>query len=125
MRFKEFFVDNRGPDSGDPDWGGPDGERSDGGPEGGGPDSKASNRRGPAWFRKPPSRFTPHKNRETNLDSYLDLISSETIKLLKTKNDLNSQNLNETQREALEKLIKDKDIVCKPADKGGLLIVID
>ena len=44
----------------------------------------------PEWMKeKKPSHFTPEKNRETHLDSYLDLITTDTLNLLKINSDEN------------------------------------
>jgi hypothetical protein len=96
MRLKEFFVDAQ-------------------------PSEKP-----PEWMKKTKgSSFTPPKHRDAHLDSYLDLINAETIKLLKIDSDSNWENMSPSQREALEKLKQDKSIIIKPADKGGALTIID
>ena len=80
----------------------------------------------PPWMKNEKvSNFTPPKNRETNLDSYLDLTNNETLKLLKTNSDEDWHNLTECQRKALEGLKKNKDLTIKSADKGGALVVMD
>ena len=89
-------------------------------------DSEDRENQNPPWMKNPKvSNFTPPKNRETNLDSYLDLVNSDTLKLLKTNNDEDWHNLTESQRQALEKLRKNKDLTIKSADKGGALTVMD
>ena len=78
------------------------------------------------WMKtKKASAFTPPKNRETNLDSYLDIVNGETMKLLKIDSDAEWKNMSENQKHALEDLKKNKDITIKPADKGGALTVMD
>ena len=80
----------------------------------------------PPWMKNERvSNFTPPKNRETNLDSYLDLTNNETLKLLKTNSDEDWHNLTEGQRQALEGLKKNKGLTIKSADKGGALVVMD
>ena len=81
----------------------------------------------PEWMKnnKKQSVFTPPRNRETNLDSYLDMINSETMDLLKINSDKHWENLTEHEKLALEKLRRDKGLIIKPADKGGALTVMD
>ena len=99
MRLKEFFVDE---------------------------DDKDKQDMAPPWMRKERvSNFTPPKNRETNLDSYLDLINNETLRLLKTNSDQDWNNLTDLQRQALEAMQKNKELTIKSADKGGALTVMD
>lgn len=70
------------------------------------------------------SHFNP-KNREANLETYLDLVSTETINLLKTNSDEHLKNMDLNKREALEKLKKNKNIILKNADKGGALVILN
>jgi hypothetical protein len=97
LRLKEFFVDDEKPRESVPNW--------------------IKNHK--------KSKFTPPKNCEVHLDSYLDLVASETMNMLKINSDEKYENMNESQRAALEKIMKNKDIIIKPADKGGLLVVMD
>ena len=97
MRLKEFFVDMEGEESQIPPW----------------------------MKNEKVSNFTPPKNRETNLDSYLDVTNKETLKLLKTNSDEEWHNLTDLQRQALESMRKNKEIIIKSADKGGALTVMD
>ena len=70
------------------------------------------------------SKFTPQK-RDSHLETYLDLVSTETIKLLKIDSDSNWENMSLSQREALKKLKQDNSIIIKPADKGGAIVILD
>ena len=96
MRLREFFVDT---------------------------DSKEET---PEWMRvKKKSTFTPTKGRECNLDTYLEQVTTDTLKLLRVNSDANCENLTGKEREALEVLRKEESIVIKPADKGGALVIMD
>ena len=81
----------------------------------------------PGWMKnsRKPSAFSPPRNRETNLDSYLDLVNGETMNLLKIKSDEGWENLTQHEKQALERLRSDKGLTIKPADKGGALTVMD
>ena len=80
----------------------------------------------PEWMKvRKKSVFTPQKGRECNLDAYLEQVTADTLKLLRTDSDAIWNNLTEKEREALENLSKNEDIVIKPADKGGALVIMD
>jgi hypothetical protein len=79
----------------------------------------------PEWMGRKASSFTPPKSREANLEAYLDIVASETTKMLRTKTDENWDNLTQNERDTLNKLSKTRNLVFKPADKGGALVVMD
>jgi hypothetical protein len=80
----------------------------------------------PDWLKqKKNSNFTPPKHRESNLDTYLSLVASDTLKLLKTNTDKDFHNLTEDQEIALKTLMENKKIIVKAADKGGSLVVMN
>ena len=69
MRLKEFFVDSE------------------------------NRERPPEWMKESKnSTFSPPKNRETNLDSYLDIVNGDTLKLLNINSDSEWSNLTNHQK---------------------------
>ena len=69
----------------------------------------------PEWMKsyKKPSNFTPPKNRETNLDTFLDLVGGDTMDLLKINSDQDWHNLDENQKKSLDALRKNRNITIK------------
>ena len=89
-------------------------------------DVEKGNEESPEWMKvRRKSVFTPPKGRECNLDAYLEQVTADTLKLLRTDSDAMWDNLTEKEREALDNLSKNEDIVIKPADKGGALVIME
>jgi predicted lactoylglutathione lyase len=52
-------------------------------------------------------------------------VATDTINLLKVNSDSNYEKMTEKQQEALKKLREKSDLVIKPADKGGSIVLMD
>ena len=80
----------------------------------------------PEWWRfKDKKRWTPMKNREAGLETYLDLIINDTLKLSRINEDDLCNNLKPEERNALKSLKQNEEITIKQADKGGAVVVMD
>ena len=65
---------------------------------------------------KTKSHFTPSRNRDRDLDHQIDILNDLDLEGM----DISSKNnLSKTEQSELSKLINDKTIIIKPADKGG------
>ena len=65
---------------------------------------------------KTKSHFTPSRNRERDLDHQIDILNNLDLEGM----DISSNNnLSKTEQSELLKLINEKTIITKPADKGG------
>ena len=71
---------------------------------------------------KKTSTWTPPKNLDPALDSYIHNIERDITNMQPTKI---SDNLTTQERDALQKLTRRTDIVIKPADKGSGTVVMD
>ena len=71
---------------------------------------------------KVPSSWTP-LIRDTQLEMYLSELEKGILKIDETGQ--NYPNLTKTERDALQDLIYDKNIVLKPADKGSAIVIWD
>ena len=60
---------------------------------------------------------------DTQLELYLSELEEEILKIDKTGQ--NYPNLTKAEREALQDLMYDKNIVIKPADKGSAIVIWD
>jgi hypothetical protein len=71
------------------------------------------------------SKFTPPRNRDTNLDMCVDYLTrmGENLKGQQTKH--NMSNLNKQERDALKSLQGNKGIIIKEADKGGAIVIMN
>ena len=69
-----------------------------------------------------PSRWTPCVN-YVQLEMYLSELEEEIIKI--DEKGHNYPNLNKNERDALDNLVKDSNIIIKPADKGSAVVVWD
>ena len=70
---------------------------------------------------KTKSHFTPSRNRDRDLDHQIDILSNLDLEGM----DISSKNnLSKTEQSELSKLINDKTIIIKPADKGGAVVVL-
>ena len=70
-----------------------------------------------------PSRWQPPSSKDSMLNNIIHNIKLQTMS--PQKNNKNKSNIPLHQREALDKLMKNTDIVIKSADKGGATIIID
>ena len=65
---------------------------------------------------KTKSHFTQSRNRDRDLDHQIDILNNLDLEGM----DMSSKNnLSQTEQSELSKLINDKAIIIKPADKGG------
>ena len=70
------------------------------------------------------SKFTPQRNRNTTLDTYVDFLK-------KTAENIGSQeikpkcNINANEWRCLQKLNNNPDLIIKQADKGGAFVIMD
>ena len=69
----------------------------------------------------PPTGWTP-KVQNRGLDSYLHAIFNQLPKLHSVRY---RYNLTPNERDSLRKLALNKDLVIKPADKGGAVVLMD
>lgn len=74
---------------------------------------------------RPKSRFTPSISQYTNIDMFLSMVSQELRKLEKRGQPCMSLNLLPLEKKALEQLCQNENIVIKPADKGGNIMIMD
>lgn len=79
---------------------------------------------GPFSQLKPRSTFTPNFTQFSNIDTFVTLVTKD-LKNLKAKSNKKFSNLTEQERTALENLLKNETIICKPSDKGGNIVVQD
>ena len=71
---------------------------------------------------KVPSSYSP-LNHDTQLEIYLSEFEEKILKIDETGQ--NYPNLTKTEREALQDLIYDKNIVIKSEDKGSAIVILD
>ncbi len=71
---------------------------------------------------KEKSSWVPPKNRDVALDTYINSVSSE---VLKVPNTWAPNNLLQDERHALTQLRQSPDIVIKRADKGSAVVVMN
>ena len=79
------------------------------------------------WQKKNPDWY-PDKvkeNRSNGLTSFIDNITRDIKHLLHANERKYWNNLTNDQRSALLRLSGDKNVVIKPADKGGALVIMD
>ena len=70
---------------------------------------------------KTKSHFTPSRNRDRDLDHQIDILNNLDLEGM----DVSSKNnLSKTEQSELSKLINDKTIIIKPAEKGGAVVVL-
>lgn len=69
------------------------------------------------------SKFNPGRNRDTNLDNYIDLLTK--IPLHNDENRRSQHNTSREEWQALQQLKNDPGIIIKEADKGGAFVIMD
>ena len=70
---------------------------------------------------KTKSHFTPSRNRDRDLEHQIDILNNLDLEGM----DISSKNnLSKTEQLELSKLINDKTIIIKPADKGSTVVVL-
>ena len=72
-----------------------------------------------------PSQWIPPNPKNTNLLTYFELTASELNKTFQTTRPFSKSNMTKTEQEALQNLKDQKEIVIKPADKGGSIVIMD
>ena len=73
-------------------------------------------------WKKKESFFTPEPGRDKFLDSYIDAVKDDIVMGKRSKVDAN---LSREEQRALTTLLKDTNIVIRPADKDSGVVVID
>lgn len=78
----------------------------------------------PADPYKPPSGWVPKASQNKQLDAYLNVITEEIV------NDLNTpkrryHNISREERTAITELRENPNIIIKPADKGGAVVILN
>ncbi|XP_064468622.1 uncharacterized protein LOC135381512 [Ornithodoros turicata] len=68
--------------------------------------------------------WSPPEHRDRHLDDYIQAVQKDILKVTSKKGPPR-HNLSSEERKALSDLEKRKDIVIKPADKGGVIVVMD
>lgn len=80
--------------------------------------------KGPFSSLKPKSVFTPSFSQYSNRETFVNLVCQD-LKKLKPKDQHFLDNLNRREKEALENLSKEHNLVFMPSDKGGNIAVMD
>ena len=70
------------------------------------------------------STFTPQRNRNTTLDTYVDFLK-KTVENVGSQEVKPKSNINAKERQSLQKLKNNTDIIFKQADKGGAFVIMD
>jgi len=73
--------------------------------------------------KKKESNFTPPEGRCRKLDTYAEVLRKSIIANYINKTRRIHHNLKPLQRQAIKSLKRNKDIVIKPADKGGAVVI--
>ena len=72
---------------------------------------------------KEPSEWTPPIRENETLDKYCNIIEIELMKSLKDSPARTTKNLTKNQEQALESLKSNEDMIIKPADKRGAVVI--
>ena len=72
---------------------------------------------------KPSSGWTLPGSQDQNFDSYRSLTQKELLNELNIPPSYNRFNLPKTERKAIKSLVDNPNIVIKPADKGGKIVI--
>ncbi|CAN7944172.1 unnamed protein product, partial [Ixodes hexagonus] len=72
------------------------------------------------------NHFTPPASKDLNLDLYIKAVQRDVINQCKRGNPSGAKsNLKPDEQDSLESLQQREDIVIKPADKGGAIVIMD
>lgn len=74
---------------------------------------------------KQASGWTPKASLNKELDRYINVVTEEITNYVPTKISHRKKNLHQEDFKAIQELRNNKDIVIKPADKGGAVVVMD
>ncbi|XP_053567994.1 homeobox protein 2-like [Bombina bombina] len=74
---------------------------------------------------KPKSTFYPTASKGSAIESFETVVCNELKNISHTKLTKHKQNLSRNQIHTIKALEKNKDLVIKPADKGGGIVVLD
>ena len=69
-----------------------------------------------------PKSFTPNPGREQALDAYIEAVESD---VMRNTVDPKHSNLSKSEQTALDNLKTNPNIIIKPADKGGAVVLLD
>jgi hypothetical protein len=79
----------------------------------------------PKWMKQASKRgFEPPPNREPSMEAYIEQVNQDILNLLKSNIEKHHPNMTQSERKALESLKENKNIIIKPADKGGAIVVM-
>ncbi|XP_056376037.1 uncharacterized protein LOC130273370 isoform X1 [Hyla sarda] len=73
---------------------------------------------------KPKSNFYPLQSRGSYLDTFLSMVAHDLEKLTKRDNKY-ANNLSRIEHQTLKKLAENRNIVIRPADKGGGVVILN
>lgn len=73
---------------------------------------------------KPKSTFVPHVN-HPSIDTFCRVVEQEILGSFQNAPYSYQQNLDREERNAIQELAKDTEIVIKPADKGGAIVILN
>ena len=71
---------------------------------------------------KPKSTFMPYTS-NPSIQTFCRLVEQETLDLLKDTPPRHTPNMNKDEFSAIQELSNDSEIIIKPADKGGSIVV--
>lgn len=87
-------------------------------------ESGVLNPTGPFTSLKPKSTFTPSLSQYTSIDTFINLVTND-LKKIRSRPDQKFSNLTKGEVRALDTLMTNKNIICKPSDKGGNVVIMD
>jgi len=69
------------------------------------------------WYSPP--------NHDTNLETYITAVRNDILTKISTSRKHTTPNLTKSEKDTLKHLKEQKDIIIKPADKGGAIVIMD